>query len=155
MLRLDPGVRDSLLAHARGGAPAEVCGVLAGTHGNGGARGDGDARGDSSTRGDASTAVASARATNAAAEPRTRYELDPAEQLELMRDLEADRHEVVGFYHSHPRGPPAPSDVDAREATWEGCSYVIVSLGGDEPVVRSWRWTGERFEREEVQVDSR
>jgi len=140
MLRLDPAVRDDLFAHAREGAPDEVCGVLAGTHGDGGAHGD-----------DASTAVASARATNAAAHPRTRYELDPAEQLALMRDLEAGGDEVVGFYHSHPRGPPAPSAVDAREATWEGYSYVIVSLDG-EPVVRSWRWTGERFEREEVRV---
>jgi proteasome lid subunit RPN8/RPN11 len=134
MLRLPAAVRTSMVAHAREGAPAEVCGVLAGTHG------------------DESTASAAARATNAAAAPRSRYELDPGEQLTLMRDLEADGHEVVGFYHSHPRGPPAPSDVDAHEATWVGYSYVIVSLGGDEPVVRSWRWTGERFEREAVEV---
>ncbi|MFB6205168.1 MAG: desampylase [Haloglomus sp.] len=134
MLRVAIGVRDELFSHAREGAPAEVCGVLGGTHG------------------DRSVARTSTRATNAAESPRTRYELDPAEQLELMRALEDGGHEIVGFYHSHPRGPPAPSDVDAREATWTGYSYVIVSLGGDEPVVRSWRWTGERFEREDIEV---
>jgi Predicted metal-dependent protease of the PAD1/JAB1 superfamily len=139
MLRLRLAVRDDLVAHAREGASDEVCGVLAGTHGGGGAQGD------------ASTAVTSARATNAAAHPRSRYELDPAEQLELMRGLEADGDEVVGFYHSHPRGPPAPSDVDAREATWEGYSYVIVSLDRD-PDVRSWRWTGAAFDRERVRI---
>lgn len=134
MLRLAAAVRDDIVAHAREGAPDEVCGVLAGTHG------------------DESTASASARATNAAPSPRNRYELDPAEQLELMRDLGDGDDEVVGFYHSHPRGPPAPSDVDAHEATWAGYSYVIVSLGDGAPDVRSWRWRGERFEREDLRV---
>jgi proteasome lid subunit RPN8/RPN11 len=142
MLRLAPSVREDILAHARGGVPEEVCGVLAGRHG-------------AAADGEASTAHESARATNAADSPRNRYELDPAEQLELMRELEADGDEVVGFYHSHPRGPPAPSNVDAHEATWEGYSYVIVSLDAADPDVRSWRWTGERFEREPVRaVDS-
>lgn len=136
MLRLAPVVRDDLVSHALAGAPAEVCGVLAGTHG------------------EESVARASARAANAAAEPQHRYELDSAEQLELMRELEADGDEVVGFYHSHPRGPPEPSDVDASEATWEGYSYVILSLRGD-PVMTSWRWTGDEFEREAVEVGDR
>jgi proteasome lid subunit RPN8/RPN11 len=130
-LRIARAVRSDLVSHALAGTPAEICGVLAGTHG------------------DESVARASAHATNAAAEPQHRYELDPAEQLELMRDLEADGDEVVGFYHSHPRGPPEPSDVDADEATWAGYSYVIVSLHGD-PVLTSWRWTGGGFEREPV-----
>jgi proteasome lid subunit RPN8/RPN11 len=149
-LHLARPVREELVAHAREGAPEEVCGVLGGSHGEGSSR-----------------ATLALRATNAADSPRTRYELDPAEQLELMRTVEQDStssragsddavegdgDEVVGFYHSHPRGPPAPSDVDAREATWTGHSYVIVSLGGDEPLVRSWRWTGEAFEREAVEV---
>lgn len=134
MLRLPAVVRDDLVAHAREGAPDEVCGVLAGTHG------------------EPSVARTSRRATNAATHPRNRYALDPPEQLDLMRDLETDGDAVVGFYHSHPRGPPAPSDVDASEATWEGYSYVIVSLGGDEPVVRSWRWTGDGFEPEGVRI---
>jgi len=139
MLRLAPSVREDIVAHARESAPEEVCGILAGRHG-------------AAADGGASTAKASARATNAADSPRNRYELAPAEQLELMRELEDEGHEVVGFYHSHPRGPPAPSNVDAHEATWEGYSYVIVSLGAAEPDVRSWRWTGERFEREPVRV---
>jgi proteasome lid subunit RPN8/RPN11 len=136
MLRLDAAVRDDIVSDALAGAPAEVCGILAGTHG------------------EESVARASARATNAAAEPQHRYELDPAEQLELMRELEADGDEVVGFYHSHPRGPPAPSGVDAEEATWVGYSYVILSLGGD-PVLTSWRWTGDGFEEESVAVVER
>ena len=37
-------------------------------------------------------------------------------------------------------------------ATWAGYSYVIVSLDGSTPEIGSWRWTGEGFERERVEV---
>jgi proteasome lid subunit RPN8/RPN11 len=134
MLRLDPGVREAIVEHAREGAPAEVCGVLGGRHG------------------EESHATASRRAENVAATPRTRYELDPAEQLRLLDEIEEAGDDVVGFYHSHPAGPAGPSETDAAQATWEGYSYVIVDLSG-EPVVGSWRWTGETFEREEAVVE--
>jgi proteasome lid subunit RPN8/RPN11 len=135
MLRLDPGVREEVVDHAREGAPAEVCGVLGGRY-------------DAS----ASTATTARRAENVAATPRTRYELDPAEQLRLLDEIEEAGDDVVGFYHSHPAGPADPSETDAAQATWEGYSYVIVDLSG-EPVVGSWRWTGETFEREETVVE--
>lgn len=134
MLRLDPTVREAIVDHAREGAPAEVCGVLGGSHG--------DAE---------SAATTSERAENVAANPRTRYELAPAEQLRLMDGIEEQGDDVVGFYHSHPAGPPGPSETDAAQATWEGYSYVIVDLSG-EPSVGSWRWTGERFAEERVEV---
>jgi len=135
MLRLDPAVREAVVDHAREGAPAEVCGVLGGRY---------DAT--------ASTVTASRRAENVAATPRTRYELDPAEQLRLMDDIEETGADVVGFYHSHPAGPAEPSETDAAQATWEGYSYVIVDLSAA-PSVGAWRWTGEAFEREEVEVE--
>ncbi|MGM0606722.1 MAG: Mov34/MPN/PAD-1 family protein, partial [Halobacteriota archaeon] len=58
--------------------------------------------------------------------------------------------EVVGFYHSHPGGPSGPSETDARLAAWPGHSYVIVSLAGGTAEFGSWRWRGDRFEREPV-----
>jgi proteasome lid subunit RPN8/RPN11 len=48
---------------------------------------------------------------------------------------------VVGFYHSHPRGPAAPSETDRDRATWTGYVYAIVA---PEAVV-AYRWTGASF----------
>jgi len=132
MLRLTRQVYDAAVDHAREGAPAEVCGVLGGD------------------RGSTSHARTLHRAENVAASPRVEYRIDPTEQLKLIEEVETSGKEVVGFYHSHPRGPAEPSPTDRRRATWTGRSYVIVVLDGDHPYVGSWRWAGEAFEREAV-----
>jgi len=145
-LAIPDRVRDEILARAREGAPEEVCGVLAG-------RRDGD---------DARV-VARHPAENVADDPRTRYEIDPREQLELLEAIDDAGREVVGFYHSHPRGPPEPSATDAAEATWPERSYVIAvprepnESGRDRGSadgyrLRSWRWTGEQFVAESVRI---
>jgi proteasome lid subunit RPN8/RPN11 len=135
MLELPAAVRDEILAHARDGAPEEVVGVLAGRRGD-----------------DRSTAERIYKAENAAETPETRYEIAPAEELNLLERAEDAGFDVVGFYHSHPRGPAGPSRTDARLAAWPGYSYVIVSLAGDEAEIGSWRWTGEAFEGEVIEV---
>ncbi len=132
MLRLTRAVYDAAIDHAREGAPAEVCGVLGGD------------------RGPRSRVRTLRRAENVADVPHTEYRIDPTAQLALMEEIEADGEAVVGFYHSHPRGPAAPSPTDRRCATWTGRYYVIVVLDGAHPYVGSWRWTGEAFEREAV-----
>ena len=130
---------DALLVHAREGAPAEVCGVLGGWR-----------------EGETARVTTARRVSNVAANPRSRYELAPDEQVRVMDAIEDAGAEVVGFYHSHPRGPDRPSGVDEAQATWEGYSYCIVSLGGERPTVGSWRWTGESggFVAERVEVQS-
>lgn len=135
MIELPRAVYDGLVDHAVEGAPEEVCGVL------GGAFDD-----------DTSVVQSYRRAENAADTPRTEYAIDPTEQLELIEAIEADGQAVAGFYHSHPAGPPHPSETDAARATWPGLSYVIVALDGQHPYVGSWRWDGEaeRFEPEVV-----
>ncbi|MFC6903682.1 desampylase [Halalkalicoccus tibetensis] len=120
---------DSLLAHAREGAPEEICGVLGGS--------DGVVR---STH----------RVPNVADIPRTRYELDPEEQLTAIEAVESDG-ELLGFYHSHPAGPPEPSATDRARATWADAYYVIVSL--PEESVTAWYWTGEEFVATDVRVE--
>jgi proteasome lid subunit RPN8/RPN11 len=132
-LELPDAVRRRIVDHARTGAPGEVVGVLAGRH-------------EEPSRVDRAY-----RATNAADRPEVRYEIEPTEELELLERIDESGLDVVGFYHSHPRGPLEPSDTDARLAAWPGYSYVIVSLA-DEPAIGSWRWRGDRFERERVRV---
>jgi proteasome lid subunit RPN8/RPN11 len=124
-LRVTPDAHDAMVAHAREGAPEEVVGVLAGTR-------------------DPDRVTGVERATNAAETPETRYAIDPAEQVALLDDIETRGEEVVGFYHSHPRGPEGPSATDEAQATWDGYVYAIVSLSGDASL-DAWRWTGDQF----------
>jgi len=165
MLVLPRAARGALVAHAREGAPEEVCGVLGGEvgvgtpdDGTGGAGGEGAAETeddaddtDGGATGETARVVVTHRATNVAEAPRTRYEMAPEEQLRLLERVEREGHEIVGFYHSHPTGPPRPSPTDAALAGWPGYRYVVV-VPGEEPFVGSWRWTGDRFEREAVRV---
>lgn len=132
---IDPDAYDAIIAHARAAAPEEACGILAGEFDE-----------------DHSVVIEARQAENASPVPEREYEIDPAEQFELMTEIEEAGREVAGFYHSHPRGPDGPSATDEARATWDGYSYVIVSLDG-EPSVGSWRWSGERFERETVVVE--
>ncbi|WP_152042017.1 desampylase [Salinigranum salinum] len=132
-LLVAPAVHDRLLDRAREGAPNEVCGVLGGVDPV-----------------DGPTRVTTAPAVpNVAATPETRYELAPAEMIEAIERVEASTTHL-GFYHSHPRGPPGPSATDEAQATWSGSVYAIVSL--PDAGVRAWRWTGETFERLSVGV---
>jgi proteasome lid subunit RPN8/RPN11 len=131
-LELTRSVYDAVVDAALDGAPAEVCGVLAGAHG------------ESRSRAETVHPVA-----NVADRPRVRYELDPEALLAVVESVEAAGRDVVGFYHSHPTGPPAPSETDVARATWRGYSYVICALDGH-PFVGSWRWRGEDFAVEPV-----
>ncbi|ADB62355.1 Mov34/MPN/PAD-1 family protein [Haloterrigena turkmenica DSM 5511] len=141
----DPGlvvptaIRDRILERAREGAPEEICGIFGG---------DFEPEGQSRVR-------SQYPAGNVAETPRTRYRIDPEEQLAIFEHLEDRGEEIVGFYHSHPRGPPSPSATDEAQATWPDRSYLIVSL---EPLeVGSWRWRedgdDERFDRERIVLE--
>ncbi|MGM0389368.1 MAG: desampylase [Natrinema limicola] len=145
MIVLPTAIREAIFERAREGSPEEICGVLGGTY---------EPEGTSRVR-------SQYPADNVAENPRTRYEIDPEQQLAIFDRLEARGEEIVGFYHSHPHGPARPSDTDTALATWPDRSYVIVSL---EPhKIGSWRWRAStdrdgadadgRFERERLVVD--
>lgn len=120
-LVIPESVRRAICDRAREGDPEEICGILGGVF---------DPK--------RSRVRSQYPATNVAETPRTRYRIDPEEQLECFERLEARGEEIVGFYHSHPRGPPRPSETDIDAATWADRSYLIVSL--DPFAVGSWRW---------------
>lgn len=140
MIEFSTDAYEAIVEHAREGVPREVCGVLGGEYRR-------DEPGSDASA-EPSRVHAPHRTENVAATPERTYELDPEEQLAVMEEIEADGRAVVGFYHSHPVGPPKPSAVDETRATWSGYSYVIVLPGV--PFVGSWRWNGERFVPEVV-----
>ena len=105
-----------MLAHAQEEAPRECCGLLIGA-------------GESVLR--------SARAKNLDASE-TRYSIDPEDHFTAIRSARADHLEVIGAYHSHPKGAPVPSATDIGEAnSGSDFLYVIVSLVDED--VRAYR----------------
>lgn len=123
-------------AHARAGAPQEVCGLLAGR-----------------TKPDGEREVVHAfPVRNAHPRPVGEYQLDPQEQLRLTLRIEDEMGlEVVGFYHSHPAGPARLSATDAARASWPDASYLLIHLAPTEGHL-SARWDAGkgRFVEEEV-----
>ncbi|KAB1198526.1 MULTISPECIES: desampylase [Haloferax] len=132
-LSVSSHARDSILSHTREGAardpPEEVCGVLVG---------DEDSDSISSVR----------PVSNIAPDPRVAYELDPAETVAVIDDVESVGADVVGFYHSHPESAPIPSATDREQASWTGYVYLICNPDGR---MNAYEWTGDEFR--EVGVD--
>jgi proteasome lid subunit RPN8/RPN11 len=99
-------VADAIFAHARATLPDECCGFLFG-----------DERG--AVRG-------AVPATNQAAGPR--FAIAPPDVLAAHHEAARRGLGLVGFYHSHPHGPAAPSPHDQALA-WPGHLYVIAAGG--------------------------
>ena len=113
VVQVTSGVIATLVAEAARAAPAECCGLLLG-------------------RG----AIVEARpAANVAADPLRRFEIDPAALIAAHRGARAGELPVIGYYHSHPTGHPAPSATDCEHAGGDGSVWAIVA-GGD---VAFWR----------------
>lgn len=114
--------------HARRAFPLEACGLITGM-----LEGEGDA-----------IVVAIYPSENMAASA-TSFEIDPALHIRLQRDLRGSGEKIIGVYHSHPSGPPQPSDSDARAAAYEGWIWLVTALtvpknrGGAPAMTRAFR----------------
>ena len=117
-MRISRQLLDEVVAHAQAEAPKECVGMIAARDGE---------------------AVAVHRAHNSADAPKLRYEIDPKEQYQLEMGIDDAGLELGAIYHSHPRTEPEPSPTDVNLAMHPHALYVIVGLGGAEPVVRAWR----------------
>lgn len=107
----------AMVAHARQGAPIEVCGYLASRDG---------------------VVCHHFPMTNTDQEAE-HFAMDPKEQFTVVRNARELGLRVCAVYHSHPVTPARPSAEDIRLAFDPTISYVIVSLAGDEATVRSFR----------------
>ena len=126
-MRIRAAVLRDITAHARHDAPDECCGLLVG----------------SSTLLEAPhpTGVIdeAVRTANLERGP-TRYRIDPADHVSLMKRLRGTVRAIAGAYHSHPATPPVPSESDLSEAFYPDFVYVIVSLAAPgNPDIRAWR----------------
>lgn len=120
-LRVSRRVLEEIAGHARQSAPQECCGILLAIP-------------------PGSTVTALLRGENVTPRPAERYELDHRTQLRAL-DLEIEGlADVVGYYHSHPRGSSRPSPHDIRESV-PGSVYLICGLAGKDPTFAAWRRT--------------
>ena len=78
--------------------------------------------------------------------PQNRFSLTPEDVRAAEKAGQEKGLEVVGWYHSHPDHPAAPSQYD-REHAWPWYSYVIVSVAHGQPQeMTSWRLSDDRQE---------
>src|SRR5690348_7861571 len=72
-------------------------------------------------------------ARNAHANPATGYEIAPRELFQFMREMRAQDLQLLGIYHSHPRGENRPSRTDIEQAFYPDTPYFILSPLPDAP----------------------
>src|SRR5437588_85884 len=129
-----PHIRTVFL-HAGAAAPAECCGLIGG-----------------SANGMAKTIYP---LRNVAADPLVTYEADPQDLFAAQRAMRKRGEQLLAIYHSHPRATdPEPSATDVRLAYYPSAAYLIVALGGIEPVMRAFRIIEheQRWEQVEYQI---
>jgi len=117
-MRIAQSLIDEMVAHAREDLPNECCGLIGGRDGE---------------------ATAVIRVANSAASP-LRYEMDPQEQYNALKEIEDGGGELLAIYHSHTKSAAYPSQTDVNQAVmWPEQVYVIVSLqDADAPDVKAY-----------------
>jgi proteasome lid subunit RPN8/RPN11 len=133
-------VLEAICIHGRETYPEECCGAILGH-----------------TREDVALVKQAERILNASREMRDRrFQIEPRDYLRLERRAEELGLSLLGFYHSHPDHPAAPSAYD-REHALPFLHYLIVAVdAGRSGETTSWVLSEDRgaFEREELRVRS-
>lgn len=78
------------------------------------------------------TIVRFVQLTNTAEDQRRHFCFDAVEFARAVGHCERDGLAFLGFVHSHPNGPPTPSETDRAEA-WRGCVHGIVATDEGAP----------------------
>jgi len=98
-----------VLEHCLEEKPIEACGIMTGKDGS----------------------VLHAYATENAKRSPVFYEVQPAQQERVLREMAGRGEQLIAIYHSHPTTPAEPSVNDIRLAVhWPHALRVIISLAG-------------------------
>lgn len=117
MVKIPQTIFKEMVDHASREAPLECCGILAG-------------------KGRTVRRMYEMRNTDGS---RTTYLMPPEEQLEVFREIEKERLDMVAIYHSHPHTIPFPSERDVRLAFYPEVVYIIISLREGRTSVKGFR----------------
>lgn len=110
----------ALHADAASAAPQEACGLLLG-------------------QGAQITSIQPA--PNVHPTPETHFEIDPQVLIDAHRAARSGGLKIIGYYHSHPKGPPRPSATDQEMAAGDGYIWAIIGQGA----IEFWRDTASGF----------
>lgn len=105
-IRINRACLEAIEKHAREDLSVECCGLLTGCDG-------------------LISQVVPAR--NAAENPAIGYEVAAEELVPMLRRIRESEEELLGIYHSHPRGENFPSPRDIEMAAYPGAAYFIFS----------------------------
>lgn len=130
MIRIPKSIYEDIVEHARNEAPLECCGILAGKDG---------------------TVQRAFELRNEEQSP-VRYLMSPQEQLKVFEEMEKEKMEMVGIYHSHTHTDPYPSETDIQMAFYPEVLTVIVSLKEEVPDVKAFKIEEETIYPEEIEV---
>lgn len=64
---------------------------------------------------------------NVAPDPKSAFEIDPADLIAAHRAARNGGPSIAGYYHSHPTGAARPSARDAASAEADGKLWLIVA----------------------------
>ena len=130
MLQLSAEPEKNIRADGEAAYPNECCGVLIGEIDNDGVK----------------TVKSTLTIDNARedGEQYHRFLITPEDMMKAEQTARSMKLDVIGFYHSHPDHPSAPSGYDKDHAL-PFYSYVIVSVDkGKAQVLTSWELTNDR-----------
>jgi [CysO sulfur-carrier protein]-S-L-cysteine hydrolase len=118
-------LKEMMIRHALGEAPNECCGLLLG-------------------KGGTMERLVAMKSDPPAPDA---YFMDPVQQVEVFTDMEKRGEQLLGIYHSHPKGPLQPSVADLQLAFHPEAVYFIISLAGEgSPEVRAFMLRNSGFD---------
>jgi proteasome lid subunit RPN8/RPN11 len=125
---------DAIVSHARETSPEECCGLIGGT--------------------DDCKAKTIYRLRNITSNPQLAYEAAPEDLFAAQRHMRDRGETLLAIYHSHPRAAePSPSETDIRLAYYPSATYLIVGLGGYQPVVKAFKISEQEQSWQQVEYE--
>jgi proteasome lid subunit RPN8/RPN11 len=86
--------------------------------------------------------------------PRSAFAFDPAGWIASMYHLEANEQQLFGYYHSHPRSAPVPSQTDSTGILSQaGAITLIVSFSTGEPVMKAYWKPSDEWKPVELHIE--
>jgi len=130
MLRIPKAIFQGMLDHAKRESPLECCGILSGKE----------------------KIVQKAFELKNSEESPVQYSMSPRDQVKVFEEMEKGSMDMVAIYHSHPHTIPFPSETDVKLAFYPDVSSVIISLKGEDPVIKAFQISKEAIYLEEIEV---